>query len=28
VVEAHGGGVEASNAPDGGAVITLRLPLA
>ena len=28
VLEAHGGGVDAANAPDGGAVITLRLPLA
>jgi len=28
VVEAHGGHVEAANAPDGGAVFTLRLPLA
>jgi two-component system sensor histidine kinase MprB len=26
VAEAHGGTVEASNAPDGGAVLTLRLP--
>jgi two-component system sensor histidine kinase MprB len=26
VVEAHGGGVEAANAPDGGAVFTLRFP--
>ncbi len=28
VVEAHGGSVEANNAPDGGAVFTLRLPVA
>ena len=28
VVEAHGGSVEATNAPDGGAVFTLRLPVA
>ncbi|HEX7310880.1 MAG TPA: HAMP domain-containing sensor histidine kinase [Gaiellaceae bacterium] len=28
VVEAHGGGVEATNAPDGGAVFTLRFPVA
>jgi len=27
VLEAHGGGAEAANAPDGGAVFTLRLPL-
>ena len=27
VVEAHGGSVEASNAPDGGAVFTLRFPV-
>ena len=26
VVEAHGGTVEAANAPGGGAVLTLRLP--
>ena len=26
VVEAHGGTAEASNAPGGGAVLTLRLP--
>jgi two-component system, OmpR family, sensor histidine kinase MprB len=28
VVEAHGGSVEATNAPDGGAVFTLRFPVA
>jgi two-component system sensor histidine kinase MprB len=28
VVEAHGGTAEAANAPDGGAVLTLRLPSA
>jgi two-component system OmpR family sensor kinase len=28
VVSAHGGEVEAANAPDGGAVFTVRLPLA
>jgi two-component system, OmpR family, sensor histidine kinase MprB len=27
VVEAHGGSVEATNAPDGGAVFTLRFPV-
>jgi two-component system sensor histidine kinase MprB len=27
VLEAHGGSVEATNAPDGGAVFTLRFPL-
>jgi two-component system sensor histidine kinase MprB len=27
VVEAHGGAVEAANAPDGGAVFTLRFPV-
>jgi len=26
VAEAHGGSVVATNAPDGGAVLTLRLP--
>ena len=26
VAEAHGGSVEAANAPGGGAVLTLRLP--
>jgi len=26
VAEAHGGSVEAANAPDGGAVLQLRLP--
>ena len=28
VVDAHGGSVEATNAPDGGAVFTLRFPVA
>ena len=28
IVEAHGGKAEVRNAPDGGAVFTLRLPMA
>jgi len=27
IITAHGGGVEASNAPEGGAVFVMHLPL-